>query len=101
MTEFSFVANREVRWIPRGWQHPRDPKGRHVPLLPNGYCAANGFTEEEEAPEMPATTGPVRARERLPPGRPASQREPRPRFRQGPGRNGRGGRRCTGNFALG
>ena len=50
-----------MRWIPRGWQHPRDERGRYVPLLPNGYCVQNGFTKQEEAPEMPATTGPERA----------------------------------------
>ena len=61
--EFGFVPNREVRWIPRGWQHPKDARGKFVPLLPNGYCDATGFTEEEKAgaPEMPATTGPARA----------------------------------------
>ena len=61
--QFGFVPNREVRWIPRGWQHPKDASGRYVPLLPNGYCDANGFTAEERAraPEMPATTGPVSA----------------------------------------
>jgi len=57
----SFVCNREVRWIPRGWQHPRDAKGRYVPLLPNGYSDANGLLPEERIMgEMPATTGPVR-----------------------------------------
>ena len=63
--EISFIANREVRWIPRGWQHPRDGKGRFRPLLPNGYAAANGLTKEEaahSAPEMPETTGPVRSK---------------------------------------
>ncbi len=29
-----FLGNREVRRIPRGWQHPRDERGRYVPLLP-------------------------------------------------------------------
>ena len=56
----SFVCNREVRWIPKGWKHPRNAKGHYVPLLPNGYCARNGLTKEEEAPEMPSTTGPAR-----------------------------------------
>jgi hypothetical protein len=62
MTTFEFIANREVRWIPRGWQHPRDARGRYVPLLPNGYAAGNGIGAEEAWPEMPATTGPVRTR---------------------------------------
>jgi hypothetical protein len=34
--EFLFVANREVREIPKGWQHPRDATGRCVPLLDHG-----------------------------------------------------------------
>jgi hypothetical protein len=61
--EMSFIPNREVRWIPKGWQHPKDAKGRYVPLLPNGYCDANGFTDEEKANarEMPSTTGAARA----------------------------------------
>ena len=31
--EFLFVANREVRVIPAGWTHPRDERGRSIPLL--------------------------------------------------------------------
>jgi hypothetical protein len=57
-TTASIICNREVRFIPRGWQHPRDERGRYLPLLPNGYAAANGLTEAEAWPEMPATTGP-------------------------------------------
>jgi hypothetical protein len=30
----TFIANREVRLVPRGWEHPRDAGGRHRPLLP-------------------------------------------------------------------
>jgi hypothetical protein len=56
----SIICNREVRFIPRDWQHPRDERGRYLPLLPNGYAAANGLAEAEAWPEMPATTGPVR-----------------------------------------
>jgi len=55
--EARFVCNREVRWIPRGWQHPKDGGGRYLPLLPTGYCAANDLTKEEEGPEMPSTVG--------------------------------------------
>ncbi|HLF79727.1 MAG TPA: hypothetical protein VJB57_19775 [Dehalococcoidia bacterium] len=51
--EVSFICNREVRWIPRGWQHPRDEQGRLRPLLPNGSGA-------DPASEMPAATGPSR-----------------------------------------
>jgi hypothetical protein len=59
--EMSFIPNREVRWIPRGWQHPKDGRGKYVPLLPNGYCAANGLTEADRngVGEMPSVTGPV------------------------------------------
>lgn len=28
-----FVSNKEVRIIPKGWNHPRDEGGRHRPLL--------------------------------------------------------------------
>ncbi len=61
--EARFISNREVRRIPRGWQHPKDAAGRYVPLLPNGYCAQNNFAAEgiPEASEMPSTTGPARA----------------------------------------
>jgi hypothetical protein len=57
--ETSFIANREVRFIPAGWQHPKDGRDRYVPLLPTGYCAANGLTEEERngVGEMPDTSG--------------------------------------------
>ena len=57
--EASFIANREVRLIPAGWQHPKNERGRHVPLLPFGYCQANGLTEEERngVGEMPDTSG--------------------------------------------
>ena len=36
-TQISFIPNREVREIPRGWQHPRGAHGRFIPLLPFGY----------------------------------------------------------------
>jgi hypothetical protein len=57
-----FVANREVRWIPKGWKHPKGADGRYAPLLPNGYAAQNSLTEEDlnGVGEMPATTGPAR-----------------------------------------
>ena len=35
--KFYAVGGREVREIPQGWQHPRDDRGRHVPLLPHDY----------------------------------------------------------------
>ena len=33
-TQVAFVGRREVRTFPKGWQHPRDAQGRHMPLLP-------------------------------------------------------------------
>ncbi len=27
-----FLPHREVRWVPLGWQHPRDAQGRHIAL---------------------------------------------------------------------
>ena len=29
--ETSFIANREVRFIPAGWLHPKDERGRFIP----------------------------------------------------------------------
>jgi hypothetical protein len=57
--ETTFIPNREVRFVPRGWQHPRDERGRYVPLFPAGYCEANGLSEEERkgVGEMPDTKG--------------------------------------------
>ena len=34
---FAIVGTFEVRVIPRGWQHPRDERGRHIPMLPYGF----------------------------------------------------------------
>ena len=31
--ETGFIVNREVRRIPKGWQHPRDARGRFIPHL--------------------------------------------------------------------
>src|SRR5690606_35849102 len=36
-SSMNFVANREVRWIPKGWQHPKDGHGRCIPLLDRRY----------------------------------------------------------------
>lgn len=35
--EARIVSNREVRRIPRGWQHPRDARGRYIPHLARSY----------------------------------------------------------------
>ena len=35
--ETSFIANREVRWIRKGWQHPKDANGKYIPLLDRRY----------------------------------------------------------------
>jgi len=32
--EIRFLPNRELRRVPRGWQHPLDANGRPIPLLP-------------------------------------------------------------------
>jgi len=45
--EARIVSNREVRWIPRGWQHPKDERG-FKPLLPTGYG-------DDASIEMPPT----------------------------------------------
>ncbi len=40
-----FLANRELRRIPQGWQHPQDARGRYVPLLPEQMPAVDGPSE--------------------------------------------------------
>jgi hypothetical protein len=49
--EFLFVGSREVREIPKGWQHPRDASGKYIPLL------SYGSDDESASPEttMPPT----------------------------------------------
>jgi len=49
--EIMLIANREVRVIPKGWQHPIDERGCHIPLLEEGHI----FDDEERYPTMPAT----------------------------------------------
>jgi hypothetical protein len=51
-TDIVIMGSREVRVIPKGWQHPRDARGRHVPLLPADYV----FDDEQDAayPTMPS-----------------------------------------------
>jgi hypothetical protein len=49
----AFVPNREVRVVPAGWQHPRDARGRYVPVLPSGYVSDDG----EHVDLMPEPTG--------------------------------------------
>jgi hypothetical protein len=48
-TELRFVGGREVRVIPRGWQHPK-VDGRYQPLLPADYVFDDG---QERYPQMP------------------------------------------------
>ncbi len=36
--EFLFMGGREARAFPKGWQHPRDERRRHIPLLPADRC---------------------------------------------------------------
>jgi len=49
-SEILFVGSYEAREIPRGWQHPKDERGRYVPLLPYGYPFDNS---QEPSPTMP------------------------------------------------
>jgi hypothetical protein len=53
MNEVYTAGGREVRVIPRGWQHPKDGRGRHEPLLPAGYT----FEDGEVFPTMPELSG--------------------------------------------
>ncbi len=48
--ETSFIANREVRLIPAGWQHPKDEKGRYVPHLSRYYYEDLMQTLEPDEP---------------------------------------------------
>jgi len=50
---FDFIPNREVREIPKGWQHPTDARGKHIPLLPYGYAG-----DDSEIAVTPETTMP-------------------------------------------
>ncbi len=51
--DFAFVGGREVRIIPKGWQHPRTASGRYQPLLP----ADHEFDDDERGPQMPDASG--------------------------------------------
>jgi hypothetical protein len=53
----SFVCNREVRRITKGWQHPRDAKGRFVPLLPADYLSRLSEAERADILEANAAIG--------------------------------------------
>jgi hypothetical protein len=59
--ETSFIANREVRRIPRGWQHPKDAEGRYEPLFERAYCLRRLAELEPGEPgqvgAMPDVTG--------------------------------------------
>ena len=49
--EFLIAGSREVRRVPRGWQHPKDEAGRLVPLLPFGYEFEDGQTPYPTTPD--------------------------------------------------
>ena len=51
-----FVGGREVRRVPRSWQHPKDDRGRYVPLLPDDYWSDEPV---DDAAKMPAPDGPT------------------------------------------
>ena len=57
------IANREVRHVPANWEHPRDERGRFVPLLP------------EQMPE-PGSAAAIMAYETTSEGTPISPRFP-------------------------
>ena len=52
-SQYAFVGTYEVREIPKGWQHPRDGRGRYVPLLPFGYPFDDS---QEPSPTMTKTS---------------------------------------------
>lgn len=49
--EVAFVANREIRTVPKGWRHPSDPqrKNRYKPLLPEQMPGVAGLAPGETA----------------------------------------------------
>lgn len=71
------IANREVRHVPPGWEHPRDERDRFVPLLPeqmpepgNGAAIMAYETTSEGTPISPAFSDtPARAQADLVAGR--------------------------------
>jgi hypothetical protein len=40
MSEIYFVDALEARIVPKGWEHPKDADGDHIPLLPERYWPA-------------------------------------------------------------
>ena len=40
---------REVRRVPKDWQHPKDDRGRYIPMFDSSYAAAAAEWEEEYA----------------------------------------------------
>ena len=49
--EVAFVGGRELRTIPKGWRHPRDPqrKNWYQPLLPEQMPGVAGLAPDETA----------------------------------------------------
>ena len=53
----AFIGGREVRIIPKGWQHPRNGRGRCAPLLPANYAFDDEAHEAGCVARMPDTSG--------------------------------------------
>ena len=69
-----YSINREVRHFPKGWQHPRDPRRRYIPLHQADYLRRLSEAERAELVEANAAIG-IDAESRLMPdtsGLPAS-----------------------------
>jgi hypothetical protein len=49
--QVSAIANREVRRVPRGWRHPRDARGRYLPLHRADFFFGMSETERDEIDE--------------------------------------------------
>lgn len=56
-TGLAFIGGREVRIVPKGWQHPRDGRGRYAPLLPADYAFDDAEHEAAGAARMPDASG--------------------------------------------
>ncbi len=66
------IANREVREIPKGWQHPRDAKNTLIPLLPFGYQIDDEIAPFEEMMPVPLGEIEIAAYETVTEGTPIS-----------------------------
>jgi hypothetical protein len=56
-TDLAFISGREVRIVPKGWQHPRNDRGRYAPILPANYAFDDEAHEAGGVARMPDASG--------------------------------------------